>query len=68
MFIRGSVLLIIKPSLREDAFLERVFDIADFADHVGEFDDVGMGVAAGEDEVDEGRFLLQDFEHIFDVK
>jgi len=43
-------------ALGEDAFGVGVFDLAHFGDGVGEFDEEGVGVAAGEDDV--GHLVL----------
>ena len=42
-------------TLREDAFLVGVFDLAHFGDGVGEFDEEGVGIAAGENNVQHFR-------------
>ena len=55
------------PFWRLDAGAERMFDQRHLGDEVGHLDQVGMGVAAGDDDVLVGRLLFaQEFQHVVD--
>src|ERR1039458_4410312 len=55
-------------ALGEDAFLVGVFDFAHFGDGVGEFDEDGVGIAAGKDNVGHLGFAAEDVGDGFGVE
>jgi len=44
-----------------------VLDLKYFADGIGTLDHLGVGVAAGEDEMQARRFLAQDIQHLLQI-
>ena len=44
-----------------------MFDLADFADRVGQLDHLRVGVAAGEDQMHEGGLAAEDVQHLLQI-
>jgi hypothetical protein len=62
--LRAVVLLVFDPGAVFDSGVVVVFDFPDLADRIGELNDLGRGLAAGEDEVEGGRSGLNDVDDL----
>jgi hypothetical protein len=63
--------MILPSKLKLDSFLshntlfEGMLDNPHFRDHVSDFDNLGLGIAPGQDDVEHGGFFLQDVHYLF---